>query len=382
MRNAIIGIVIGTVIGVVVGATLLAPKLNTNSVAQADAPIEHLTPPALTDTTPADVVPAIDGPAVSWNMASAFPGTMPQLGTLGRRIEHEIWRVSDGQMEIVFHDPGTLVPTSDIFDAVSSGTVDAAFTSPRMWQAKVPALQLFGSVPFGPDPSEYLAWIYFGGGRELFEELYASHNIHSVFCGMLVPEAAGWFRDQVTTVDDLRGLKVRADGLEASVFKKLGAIPEPLDDGEAFAAMENGSIDAASFSLSKPEIKLGLPDLAKHSYFPVWQQPATLYELMVNLDAWKALTPTAQAQVEAVCGDNVRYGLAEGEATQFAALKKLYASGVKIHRWPHEVVKALETAWNEVATENAAKDDDFRKVWDSLSAFRRDYSIWQEIGHQ
>lgn len=375
MRNAIIGIVIGTVVGVVIGATLLAPKLNNNSIAQAEVPIEHLTPPAL-----ADAVPTVDGPAVSWNMASAFAGSMPQIGTLGRRIEQEIWRVSDGQMEIVFHDPGTLVPVADIFDAVSSGAVDAAFTSPRMWQAKVPALQLFGSVPFGPDPSEYLAWIYFGGGRELYEEIYKRHNIHSVFCGMLVPEAAGWFRDQVTTVDDLQGLKVRADGLEASVFKKLGAIPQSLNDGELFAALESGAIDGADFAMPSPDMQLGLQEMAKHSYFPVWQQPATLYEMMVNLDKWNALSPTAQARVETVCGDNVRYGLAQGEAIQFAALKKLSASGVKIHRWPREVVSAFETAWNQVAAENAAEDEDFKKVWNSLSAFRRDYSIWREIG--
>ena len=314
-------------------------------------------------------------------MASAYPSGLPQIGTLGKRIETEIFKISGGQMEIRFHEPDTLVPVRDMFDAVASGAIDAAFSSPGFWREKESALQLFASVPFGPDASEFLAWIYFGGGRELYEKIYRRHNIHGLFCGAIAAEASGWFRHQVLTLDDLKGTRMRVFGLAADVLGKLGVDTLSLTPAEIFPAMESGDIDAAEFSMPAIDLQLGLHKMAKHYYFPGWHQPSTLFELMINLDIWEGLPTDARARIESVCGDNIRYGLAEGEAGQFVALKALYAKGVEIHRWPPEIVAAMENAWHEVATEHAEADEDFRRVWKSLSAFREDYSVWHEIGH-
>ncbi|MCH7863939.1 MAG: TRAP transporter substrate-binding protein [Proteobacteria bacterium] len=312
-------------------------------------------------------------------MGSAYASTLPQLGTLAKKLDRDIWRVSDGRLEIKFHEPGTLVPPLEMFEAVRAGVIDAAFSSPGFWGNKIPALQLFAAVPFGPSAKEYLAWIYFGGGQELFELIYHANGIHSVFCGLTAPEASGWFRKRIRTVEDLKGLKMRFFGLGARVMEKLGVTTTRLTDGDIFVALETGAIDAAEFSMPAIDLKLGFHRMAKNYYFPGWHQPATMFELMINLEKWNGLPVTQRAQVEAVCGDNIRYGLAEGEAAQFAALKEMQAQGVVLRRWPGEILDALRDAWAKVAREESKEDDDFRRVWKSLSAFREDYTIWQEL---
>ncbi len=162
-------------------------------------------------------------------------------------------------------------------------------------------------------------------------------------------------------------------------MQKLGVETSSLTDSEIFPALEANRIDGAEFSMPSIDLQLGLYRMAKHYYFPGWHQPATLFELMINLENWNALSSSAKARVESVCGDNVRYGLADGEAAQFAALKALYARDVEIHEWPREIMEALETAWKDVAAEHSQKDEDFRRVWKSLSAFREDYSVWRDL---
>ncbi len=398
MRNAIIGAVIGVVAGVVVGATVVAPRLVPASPSAATGTStekEALTPARPRKAPPAEEpatsvaavpVPAVPAPAapprqpVRWKMASAFAGSLPQIGTLAKRLESESWRVSGGNLEIKFHEPGTLVPPLEMFDAVASGAIDAAFSSPGLWADKVPALQLFSAVPFGPGAGEYLAWIYFGGGGKLFEEITHKHGIHGLFCGIIAPEASGWFREEIRVVEDLRGLKMRFPGLGGKVMAKLGAEIREFSAGDIFAALEAGDIDAAEFSMPSIDLKLGFHRMVKHYYFPGWHQPATLFSLMVNQKKWEELSATAKARIASMCGDNIRYGIAEGEALQFAALKEMSALGVKIHRLPTEILEALESAWREVAAEEEEADADFKRVWRSLSAFREDYAIWNELG--
>jgi TRAP-type mannitol/chloroaromatic compound transport system substrate-binding protein len=390
VRNTIIGIAIGIVIGVVVGATVVAPKLKPAENLTAAVPI--LSPKTTkTESTEEVALPVIPPPAhpapkrsnvlgaLHWKMGSAYASTLPQLGTLAMKLDRDIWRVSNGMLEIKFFEPGALVPPLEMFDAVRAGAIDAAFSSPGFWGNKIPALQLFAAIPFGPSAQEFLAWIYFGGGQELFNKIYHANGIHSLFCGLIAPEASGWFRKRIRTVEDLKGLKMRFFGLGAKVVRKLGVITFQLTSGDIFAAFENGDIDAAEFSMPAIDMKLGLYRMIKNYYFPGWHQPATLFELMINLEKWESLPASGKAQVEAVCGDNIRYGLAEGEASQFQALKSLRSKGVTIRRWPGEILDAFKTAWGEVAEEEAKANKDFKRVWNSLIAFRENYTIWQEL---
>jgi TRAP-type mannitol/chloroaromatic compound transport system substrate-binding protein len=384
MRFLIVGVVIGSVIGVMIGTTIIAPRLDLSAKhvqENTQANSVQISNQAPTAKNPIVELPRA-GPEklnIVWRMASAYSGSLSQLGSLAKRASQNIWKVSNGRFEIKFFGPGSLVPSSEMFDAVASGTIDAAYSSPGSWAHKEPALQLFSSVPFGPSSGEYLAWIYFGGGQELLNEIYHPHGIQSVLCGMIAPEASGWFRRTFTTPKDLAGLNMRVSGLGGKVLNKLGVVTHKLQDADIFLALENGEIDGAEFSMPSIDIQLGFYHLADHYYFPGWHQPSSFFELIINKDRWDALTKTRQAQIEAVCGDNIRYGLAEGEALQYGALKELTAKGVKIKRWPTAILSALENAWKDVAIEQSTADTKFKEVWRSLSDFRKDYAIWNEL---
>ncbi|OAB55581.1 C4-dicarboxylate ABC transporter [Phormidium willei BDU 130791] len=318
---------------------------------------------------------------VNWNMQSTYPGSLTQLGTLGKRIEQRLREVSGGEINIVFQEPGAIVPALEVFDAVASGAVEAGWSTPGYWAGKVPSLPLFAAVPFGPRAGEYMAWFYFGGGKEMFDEIYARYGIKSVMCAVIAPEASGWFTKPIESPGDLQGLKMRFFGLGAKVMEKMGVSTQLLAGGDIFPALELGTIDATEFSMPAIDLNLGFYQVAKHYYLPGWHQQSTFFDLMMNKAMWDGLSEQQQAQIETVCGDNVRYGVAEGEYLQFSALQELEDKGVTIHRWSPEILGALEDAWAEVVQEEVANDEDFARVWESLSTFRDNYERWGELGY-
>ena len=318
---------------------------------------------------------------IRWKMGSAFPSSLVQLGSGGVRLSERLEAMSGGNIEIRFFEPNALVPPLEMFDAISAGSLDAAWSVPGYWFGREPALALFSAVPFGPSSGEFLAWIYHGGGHELMDEIYAKHNIKSLICGVIAPEASGWFRTEIKSVDDLAGLKMRFFGLGGKVMEKVGVSTQLLAGGDIYPALERGSIDATEFSMPAIDLDLGFYQVAKHYYFPGWHQQSTLFELMMNMDKWNALSAQQQAMIEGACQANVAAMLAEGEAIQFTAMKELQEKGVTLHRWPDEVLATLEGAWTEVAVELAAEDESFKKSWESLQGFRENYAIWKDLGY-
>ena len=321
------------------------------------------------------------GPPVRWKLASVVSGNLVLVGTLGKRVEERIRVLSEGNMELKFFDPGALVPALEIFDAVSVGSVNAGWTSSGYWAGKVPALQFFAAVPFGPGVGEALAWMYYGGGLEMMQEIYRPYNIFSQPCTMTSPEGSGWFRSEIQTVEDLRGLKMRFFGLGAKVMEKIGASTQLIAGGDIFPALELGTIDAAEFAMPAIDLDLGFYEVAKHYYFPGWHQPTSFVELMINLDDWNSLTTRQQEIINVVCRENLLEGLAQGEAIQFPALQTLQEKGVILHRWSPEIIAVLKQAWEEVVQEEAAKNEDFARVWDSLRKFREEYKLWGDYGY-
>ena len=317
----------------------------------------------------------------TWNLQSTYPGTLTQLGTLGIRIAEQITKITDGEITVTFQNPGGIVPALEVFDAVGTGAVEAGWSTPGYWAGRVPALQLLAAVPFGPQAPEYLAWVKFGGGKELLDELYEPHNIKSLYCGVIAPEAAGWFRNPVTKPEDLQGLTMRFFGLGAKVMEKMGVSTQLLAGGDIFPALELGTIDATEFSMPAIDLSLGFYQIAKEYYFPGWHQQSTLFDLMINLDLWESLDESTQFKIETVCDANLAYGLAEGEALQFSALQQLQANGVNINTLSPELLEALEAAWLQVAEEESAKDADFARVYESYKAFRANYAVWGELGY-
>jgi TRAP-type mannitol/chloroaromatic compound transport system substrate-binding protein len=313
-----------------------------------------------------------------WHMQSTFPGSLTQVGTAGERVAERVTELTDGELTIEFQEPGAIVPALEAFDAVGSGAAEAAWSSPGYWAEKVPALQVFAAVPFGPEAGEYLAWMKYGGGNELYEEMYRPHNIHGVICGIITPEASGWFRKEIKTVDDLQGLKMRFFGLGAEVMEKLGVSTQLLAAGDIYQAFQSGTIDAVEFSTPAADLSLGLERVAKHYYYPGWHQPATLLELMVNQDVWQGLDDATRLKVETACDANIVNALAEGESLQSAALEELEGQGVIIHEWPPEILQTLRETWYLVADEQASADPDFARAWNSLSDFRSKQSRWEK----
>jgi TRAP-type mannitol/chloroaromatic compound transport system substrate-binding protein len=311
-------------------------------------------------------------------MAGAFPSSMQILGPAQKRTVELINKLSGGSIDIKFFEPGALVPGSQYFDAVSNGSLDMAYTAAGYFTGKDIVFAMFTTVPFGPDAAEFLAWYEYGGGNELMWEMHAKYNIVARNCGIISPEASGWFRKEIKTLDDLKGLKMRFFGLGANVMQKMGVATQLLQAGEIFQALQLGTIDATEFSMPTMDLSLGFHQVAKYYYFPGWHQQATFFDLYINKKRWEALADRHKAVIELACGDMVRASIAEGEAMQWKAMREMQAAGVQIRRWPNEMIAALESAWNEVAAEEAQRNPNFQRLYESYLAFRRDYAIWNE----
>lgn len=318
---------------------------------------------------------------VRWQMASVVPSAVPVFGSLGKNLEQNINLVSGGSFRIKFFEPGALVPPLQVFDSVQKGAIQAGWSSAGYWAGKIPAAEFFQSVPFGPTFQEYLAWMERGGGQKIYDEIYAPHNLKAIPCGTVAPEAGGWFRKEIKTVEDFKGLKMRFSGSGAKVVSKLGVSTLVLGLGDILPALERGTIDAAEIGTPAVDFSVGIYQVAKYYYFPGWHQTAALIELLIHRQSWLALSPQQQAQLKVVCGDLIRRGVAEGEAIQAEALEKLVAKGVEIRRFSPEILAALRKSWDEVVAEGSAKDPEFKRTWESLQSFRKTYKRWGEVGY-
>jgi TRAP-type mannitol/chloroaromatic compound transport system substrate-binding protein len=314
-------------------------------------------------------------------MQSNFASTLALLGPNAKFTVDQINKVSGGSIDMKFFEPGALVPPAQAFDAVSSGALDAAWATPGFWTGKDIAFAVYSTVPFGPGLGEYLAWMKEGGGEKMMQALYAKYNIHSVICHLIPPEASGWFRKEIITLADLKGLKMRFFGLGANVMQNLGVSTQLLQAGEIFQALQLGTIDATEFSMPVMDLSLGFHQVAKFYYFPGWHQQATFGDLIINKAKWDSLSPTQKAQVEAACDQAVLKGISVGEAVQPKAMREIEGKGVKRMTWSPEFLAAFEKEWKVVAAEQATKSPEFKKAWDSLSTFRDEYKIWRERGY-
>jgi len=317
---------------------------------------------------------------VEWKMQSAIPGNLPVIGTTGKFVSEQISMISGGTFKLIWYEPNALVPPLEGLDAVSVGAVDAFYGVSGFWVGRIRSAPLFTSHPFGPGPEEYLAWIEHGGGQELWDELYEPWGVKGIPCGAIGPEASGWFQSEIKSVEDLQGLKIRYPGYAGEVLQALGASTQMLAASDVYSALERGTLDAAEFSMPAVDLELGLHRMVKHYYFPGWHQPATIGELLVNLERWEALSEVHRAQLELICKAAIQRSLIESNAIQGDALEAMRSDGVLIHRWPPELMDAFRAAWDEVVARRSAEDATFRRVWESISAFRKEYAVWQELG--
>jgi TRAP-type mannitol/chloroaromatic compound transport system substrate-binding protein len=317
---------------------------------------------------------------VRMQMAGAYPSALAIIGPAQQFTADKIRKLTGGSVDVKFFEPGALVPANQYFDAVGNGSLDAAWSSLGFFTGKDIAFALFSSVPFGPDIGEYLGWYKFGGGEKLMDELTAKFNVVSIVCGTIAPEASGWFRKEIKTVDDLKGLKMRFFGLGANVMQKLGVQTQLLQAGEIFQALQLGTIDATEFSMPALDLSMGLHQAAKHYYFPGWHQLSSMQHLIISKAKWDELSDAQKEAVRAACDQTTIHMLAEGESKQVAAIKEIQSKGVTTHYWTPEILAAMRKAWGEVVEEQKSKSPEFAKTWASLAKYREEYTIWKQYG--
>jgi TRAP-type mannitol/chloroaromatic compound transport system substrate-binding protein len=319
-------------------------------------------------------------PRISWRVTSAFGTHLPALGDNLVELADRLRRASDGRIDWTVDDPGEVVPAFAIVDAVRAGKIEAGYTWLGYDQGKLPVSVLFGSVPFGMTPWEYMAW-WSRGGEALAREIYRPLGIEPILCGLIGPETAGWFRHPIETPADLQSLKIRFAGLGGSVLQHLGASVTMMPGGEIFQALEKGAIDATEFSLPEVDARLGFDRVAHYNYFPGWHQPVTAFHLVVHEPTWTALPESARSILSLACDAGVARNLAKAEAAQGAVLEDFAARGVQTRSLSPELLDALQAATSEILAEQAASDGDFARVLAHQSAFRAEYARWSELAY-
>ena len=359
------GVMFGLVIGILIalGSFSLRPTSSTEPTAQQPA-----------------AASAAKKMAVTWRMASAFQGEVLQLGTGGRRFADLVSQLSGGEFVVQFVEPGSSVPVAGIFDAVRTGKVDAGWALSTYWSNQIPAASFFSGVPFGPPPSEFLAWLKFGGGQAIYDDIYAVHGVRGLPCAVISADASGWFSKEIKSVRDFRGLKVRYYGLGARILAKLGAVPI-LPSGDVYEALESGALDAAEYGTPAIDAQHFFDRVAGHYYFPGWHQQATLVELLINRGKWDALSDQQRLLIESGCGDNLQHTLAESEAAQGGVLAELRAAGVQFHKWSPRLLAEFRKQWLTIVGEESAKDANFKRAATSLTNFRQNYAVWRDLGY-
>ena len=321
------------------------------------------------------------GRSIRWRMPSAFSRNLPGLGDNAADVAEEIGRVTGGRLRIDFFEPGELVPPFSVVDAVHEAKVQAGYTWLGYDQGKLPSSTLFGAVPFGMVPWEYLAWWLEGGGKQLALEIYEPLGVRPILCGLIGPETAGWFRKPIETPEDLVGLKIRFAGLGGEVIQRLGASVTMLPGGEIFQSLERGAIDATEFSLPNVDERLGFDRVARYNYFPGWHQPFTAFHLVVGSKAWSTLDLPLRAAIEVTCTAGIAKNLGHAEAMQGAVIESFKDKAVETRHLPQSVLDVLRSETQSLLDERAAKDPLFARVLASQRRFSESYSRWQRLAY-
>jgi TRAP-type mannitol/chloroaromatic compound transport system substrate-binding protein len=316
---------------------------------------------------------------IKWRVPIAFSTNLPALGDNIVWVSETLQKASNGRVVLDVFEPGMLIPPFSITEGVRDGKTSAGYTWLGYDQGRIPATPLVSAVPFGMEPWEYTAWYFQGEGKVLTENLYQSHNIHPILCGLVSPETAGWFRFKVETLDDIRGLKIRFAGLGGKVMERLGASVTMLPGGEIFQALEKGAIDATEFSMPAVDQTLGFHKVAKFNYFPGWHQTFTASHLVVNRDVWSAMSASDQTLIEMACTAGVTRNLAKAEAIQGAVINAFPGQGVTPVKFSNDVLKQLQRVTLEVLEEEARKDADFDRIYKSQLAFLKTYKKWKDL---
>ena len=308
---------------------------------------------------------------IKWTMVTTWPPGFPALGTGAEFLAEQINKLTQGRVEVKVYGAGELVPALQVFDAVSSGSVQMGHGASYYWKGKLPAASFFSAVPFGLNAQEMNSWLLKGGGLELWEELYAPYNVIPMPIGNSDIQMAGWFNREIKSMKDIQGLKMRIPGLGGEVLKRAGGTPELIAGGEIFSALEMGRIDAAEFVGPYNDLAFGLYKAAKFYYYPGWHEPGTALEAIINKEAMEALPSELQDAVKAACLIANADMLAEFTKKNSEALKILVEEHkVTVKKLPDDVLSRFKEISEELAEEQGKHNALSKRIYESYNQFK------------
>ncbi len=320
---------------------------------------------------------------IKWKMVTSWPKNFPGLGTGANFLAKTINDMSGGRLKVKVYGANEIVPALEVFDAVSRGTAQMGHSGAYYWKGKHPATQFFTSVPFGLTAQEMNAWLYYGGGMQLWEELYDQFNLIPNAAGNTGVQMGGWFNKEINSVEDLKGLKMRIPGMGGEVLKRAGGTPVTLPGGEIYTSMQSGAIDATEWVGPYNDMAFGLYKVAKFYYSPGWHEPGSTMEAMINKDAFNKLPEELQVIVRAACKVANQDMLADYTARNNQALQTLVnRHKVQLRQFPDDVLKKLNSLAQEVVADVGKHDKLSEKIYQSFTAFKNSVIQWSAVSEQ
>jgi TRAP-type mannitol/chloroaromatic compound transport system substrate-binding protein len=321
-------------------------------------------------------------PHVRWNLTSSFPKSLDTLYGGGELLVNRLRAMTDGKFEIRLFAPGEMVPGLQALDAVQQGTVEACHSCSYYYIGKDKTFGFGTAMPFGMTARQMNAWIYFGGGQQLLDRFYSNYNVRSFVGGNTGTQMGGWWRKEVKTLSQLKGVKMRIAGLGGAVSAQLGVIPQQLAGGEIYTALERGTIDAAEWVGPYDDEKLGFQRVAKNYYYPGWWEPGPVIHFFVNNAAWDKLPRPYQEAFQAACHEVNVTMAAEYDHKNPAALVKLMQSGVKIREFSSEIMRAAYAAAMALYADESGKNPEFKKIFTEYDKYRRAQAAWFSLAER
>lgn len=325
----------------------------------------------------AGVAPAVHAqPLVRWRLASSFPKPLDSIYGGAETFARKVTEMSGGKFQVSVHPAGELLPALAVVDGVQSGAIDACHTAAYYFFEKNEAFAVGAAIPFGMNSRQLTAWMYEGNGLALTREFYAGYNAINFPCGNTGAQMGGWFRKEIRSAEDMRGLRFRIGGFGGRVVERLGAVALNLPGGEIYGALKSGAIDAAEWIGPYDDYRLGLHNAAPYYYYPGWWEGGLQLDLLVNLKRWNALGSEHKAMVEAASTFAHVDMQARYDARNPHALKQLVGAKAKVLAFPKPVLDASYKAAIDIYRELDASNADWKKIYGDYRTFQKDQLLW------
>ena len=325
----------------------------------------------------AGAAPAVQAQAaIRWRLASSFPKALDTIYGAADVFAKKVNEMSGGKFTVSVHPGGELMPAFGVVDGVQQGTVEMAHTAPYYFFGKDDTFALGCAIPFGLNSRQLTAWFYDGNGMKLFREFYDQYNIVNFPGGNTGAQMGGWYRKEVKTLADIKGLKMRIGGFAGKVLSRMGGVPQNIPGGEIYQALEKGTIDATEWVGPYDDEKLGFQKVAKNYYYPGWWEGGAQLDFYINKAAYNALSADNKAIVECAASHAHTTMQAMYDNRNPAALKRLVAAGAKVLPFPKVVMDEAFKQANELYAELSNSNPNWKKIYADYSAFRKDQNLW------